>query len=375
MTEDSMTSACTLILDDTYAKWHSAQRAGGPIVHGRGHAFIHDSFVEGKALVETVLERCVQQPAKSAAVLKDLIPLLNGSWALIVQWPDGRTLAATDRLRSIPLFYAEGPGGVVLSSSVYSLSDAVGRAAISEHGAIEYLFAGYVTGDRTLYEGIKQIQAGQILECGPQGPDPEIGIHKYHRFLPTEYSSASEQELEREFETVLDRVFSRHVRAFADRQMVVPLSGGLDSRLLLGMLKRHGAKDVLCYTYGVAGNEESSISRQVAAALGYHWEFVEYNKDVWARWMTNEAMPEYWRYCAQGVSLPVLSHLPAIQDLLDSRTIDQAIFLPGHTGDFISGGHIPHELLHHQGGNLAPVISSVLDHHFDFWPDATDYLP
>jgi asparagine synthase (glutamine-hydrolysing) len=60
---------------------------------------------------------------------------------------------------------------------------------------------------------------------------------------------------------------------------VVPLSGGLDSRIIVAMLKRLGVEDVICFTYGKKGNREAEISRQVAEALGYRWYFVEYTKE------------------------------------------------------------------------------------------------
>ena len=48
----------------------------------------------------------------------------------------------------------------------------------------------------------------------------------------------------------------------------MPLSGGLDSRLVAGMLKRMGIETAaVCYTYGDESSEEVQLSRQVAEAL------------------------------------------------------------------------------------------------------------
>lgn len=112
---------CQLVLDDPHVPWfHSRPEDGRPSIQGRGYAFIGQTFVQGQTPVDVVAER-VARPSVEASVssLRQLIPRLNGAWALVAQWPQGRVLAATDRLRSVPLFYAAIGEGLVLSSSIY----------------------------------------------------------------------------------------------------------------------------------------------------------------------------------------------------------------------------------------------------------------
>ena len=49
------------------------------------------------------------------------------------------------------------------------------------------------------------------------------------------------------------------LRDVGDRWLLVPLSGGLDSRLLAAWLKRHGARNAAAFTYGVPRTPRSSF--------------------------------------------------------------------------------------------------------------------
>jgi len=364
------TPACTLMLNDTKATWCSAGHAeNGFRVHGRGYTFLGDAYFCGQDLVDAVCNHVWRARIESSArALKELIPTLNGCWALVAEWPDRHVLAATDRVRSIPLFYAKTPSGLMISSSIHPILDAIGSASIDEQAALEYLLAGYVTGAETLYEGVRQIQAAEILEYSGEREGDCLVTQRYYRFLPSGDSNDDEDELERQLEAVLNRVFSRYAGAIGGQQLVIPLSGGLDSRLIAAMLKRHGVKDVLCVSYGVPGNSESTSSRSVARVLGYEWHFAEYDGAKWVEWMFSPEMDAYWNYAMQGCSLPAFRDLPAVSALRRRRNLDSAIFLPGHMGDVVAGSHIPLEL---HDAPVPPLVSdvaaAVLRHHFVLW--------
>jgi len=371
---------CRIILEDPHAQWFSTEHArDGFTVHGRGYAFLHDAYFTGQGLVAAV-RKLTWRPTADAciAALKELIPKLNGCWALVAEWPDGHMLAATDRLRTIPLFHAQTQGGLLLSSSVHPILDEMPRVRIADEAALEFLLAGYITGADTLYEGVKQLQSGEMLEYGPDQHETHATTHRYYRCLPRGDSDAEEQGLARQLEVVLDRVFSRYTKALAGRQPVVPLSGGLDSRLVAGMLRRHGVQDVLCFSYGVEGNGEAAISKQVAQVLRYDWRFVEYSRDRWAEWLSSERMRDYWAYASRGTSLPCFQDFPAVEALVAEGYGGGSplVFLPGHMGDVPAGSHVPTELLGRPAdGGGDPVARSIVEHHYNLWPtDSRQWL-
>jgi asparagine synthase (glutamine-hydrolysing) len=149
---------------------------------------------------------------------------------------------------------------------------------------------------------------------------------------------------------------------------VVPLSGGLDSRIIVAMLKRLGAEDVICFTYGKKGNREAEISRQVAEALGYRWYFVEYTKEKLYDGYHSRAISVYKIYSSNLTSLPHTQDFLAVKELKEEGKIpENAVFVPGHTGDMISGGHIPLDYDQHQSYTFDKFLIDILKKHYSLW--------
>ena len=52
----------------------------------------------------------------------------------------------------------------------------------------------------------------------------------------------------------------------------IPLSAGLDSRLVLSALLRHNHKDITCFSYGLKNNTEIKIARDICSKLNLNWK-------------------------------------------------------------------------------------------------------
>jgi asparagine synthase (glutamine-hydrolysing) len=106
-----------------------------------------------------------------------------------------------------------------------------------------------------------------------------------------------------------------------------------------------GVEDVICYSYGKNGNSEAEISKKVAKTLGYPWYFVEYTSKRWNTCYHSEEMRAYERYAGNLTSVPHGQDYLAVTVLkTEGKIPENAVFVPGHTGDMISGGHIPRNI-------------------------------
>ena len=305
--------------------------------------------------------------------LKALLLALNGNFALALETP--RYIFCTvDRVRSIPLFYAVSGDEVIFSDDANHLRDRL-NPPFNEENCAEFLVTGYVTGPDTLFDGISQLQAGEYLVYDKR--DPSLSTHFYHRFWHGNYFLDSEEELLDRLDEVFVRVFQRLIASTKGRQIVVPLSGGLDSRIIVAMLKRLGVEDVICFTYGKKGNREAEISRQVAEALGYRWYFVEYTREKWYACYHSDEMQRYMKYSGNLVSIPHIQDFLAVKELKEEGKIrENAVFVPGHTGDMISGGHIPQDYGQLQDYTLEKFQEDNLKKHYNLWKwDATELAP
>ncbi len=360
-----------IIVDDPYVPWFesSGDHTAGPRICVRGYAQIQGQYRNGQDLADALQSACqAKDDMASIASLRQVIPKLDGGWALVAQWPNGHVLASTDRVRTIPLFYANTSDMFVVGVTIDQVCHACDRYAIENEAALEFLLVGYVTGNQTLYRGVKKIQAGQMIEFDPHKDRRSVRENRYYQFYPTHASTASEAQLEEELEHILTSTFTAFRTSCGADRVVVPLSGGFDSRLVAAMLKKVGFENVLCFTYGKPDDQEVLISKKVAQALEFDWRFFEYSGDLWNKWHNSETFWDYCRYCAKGTSKPAVQDFPVVMTLASEGLCGpNTLFYPGHSADTISGSHIPADYQQIESGER-PFVDYILHHHFNLWP-------
>ena len=255
---------------------------------------------------------------------------LNGFFAAVHRIGE-TVLVAEDRTRSFPLFYGSGRDGFYLSDDPRWVRDQVGDRRLDRVSASEFLLTGYVTGNDTLYPHVKQVQAGEIVVIRPVDSRLHFQGFRHYQYTHGNYFEKSAEELHVLMDEILLRVFER-LTWFADgRTLVVPLSGGYDSRLIVLMLKRLGYGNVIAFSYGRQGNAESQVSREVARALGIRWEFVPYTNEAWSRWYHAEEYGKYGQMADGLVSVPHIQDWPAVWELTKRQIVPKdSIFVPGH---------------------------------------------
>jgi asparagine synthase (glutamine-hydrolysing) len=76
------------------------------------------------------------------------------------------------------------------------------------------------------------------------------------------------------------------------------------------------------------------------------------------------------RFAANGVSMPFTGDWPAVKALRDDSAIaSDAVIVPGHTGDFISGGHLKYLLDPKFFDISAGFDSAMIKKHYSLWYD------
>ncbi len=222
----------------------------------------------------------------------------------------------------------------------------------------EFLLTGYVTGPDTLFPDVKQLQAGEALIVSDNNTELSVSVKRYYRFIHQNTLEDSEEELLSKLDEVLLNVFQRLIKRADGRTLVVPLSGGYDSRLIVLMLKRLGYDNVITFSYGRPGNKESEISKKVAETLNMRWEFIPYSNEAWYKWFHSEERKKYWSMAGTLCSLPHNQDWPAVWEMKRRGIIpDDSIFVPGHTVTLTLSG-IPKET------NQVSLINSIINKHY-----------
>jgi len=242
--------------------------------------------------------------------------------------------ASPGGVREVPLFYSYTNGELLVSDKPEDCVDRI--TTIDQSSLSDFSFFGYVTGSRTLIRDVFSLEAGSLL-CAS---DEYVVIYPGYIYNTKPVSSESKGDLLSRLDQVTESAFDRAISGLQGRKVILPLSAGYDSRLLLCMLKKAGVEDVKCYAWGAAGARDVEISRRLAEKLGYKWELVPYSADKWAMLVACPWVKDMIVDAASYVSISGLASL-FFQERLRSSDTDGSVVLLGHTGDFISGGHVP----------------------------------
>jgi asparagine synthase (glutamine-hydrolysing) len=182
-----------------------------------------------------------------------------------------------DRLGVKPLFYASrADGTLAFASTARALRRAGFADAIDERAVAEFLEFGYVTDDRSIYEGVRKVPAATVLEWSEGG---QLKSREY--WAPPAADTESKVSFDEAVEEA-ERLFVRAVemRLQADVPVGALLSGGVDSSLVCWAVARLGG-DVTAYTVGTPGDpaDETADARETAAALGVRHKVLDVSAD------------------------------------------------------------------------------------------------
>lgn len=204
---------------------------------------------------------------------------LGGQFGALVR-RGGRSFLLTDYFAAFQLFHDAGMR--LFSTSLLAAAAAMERLSFDAQGIYEFAFNVVPVGDDTVFAELKTLGPDRVVALEPDG----VALHSLRKPLP----EPQEMPLEARISAHRDRlmaVVGDHVREFGD-SLYCPLSGGLDSRLVLAALRAAGARPRV-YVYGGPDSADVRIARGIAAAQGFEIEWVD--KEAW-RALTPDAFPE-----------------------------------------------------------------------------------
>lgn len=301
---------------------------------------------------------------------------------------DDEVVLAQDRLRSWPLFWAlEDLGGpehagdcgtdpgrarsgrrLVISDDSTLMRGAVTSPRLDPRARREFLDAGFVTGTDTLLAGVHQTEQGAVVHIDRATGKARAVNHSLARFSEEADMVADPEEfaalLSEALDAGLGRVLEDLDRRPGSPRLVLPLSGGLDSRLLAAWLTLHGALDrTVAFTYGRPGSREVEVSRSVAEAVGLEWHAVEYvPADLREAWQTQDAA-DFLEYSYALGALPHVQDWYALRSLLAQGVLRRGdVVLPGHT---IVGNMHDEWMLEEPSVTRGRVAKAIITHHQD----------
>lgn len=326
-------------------------------IASKGYFYLDNKYLSEKSINDLLLKLIESEDENK---FLEFLKSVNGFFAFIIKTKE-KLYCVVDRVRSIPLFYNYGVNEITIYDNLDFDSKNINKIA-----ALEFLLTGYVTGDQTLLDSYFQLEAGTFLLFEIQ--KNKLKVEKYYEYLSNELDNRNEEELKEELKDILYKIFNRLYNSIKNKNVIVPLSGGFDSRLIVTMLKEFGMDNVKCFTYGRQANKESEKSKEIARLLGYKWDFYEYNYNDWKIFSNSEDLKLYKRKAFNFVSVPHIQDFMAVKQIYNEEVNQEIVFIPGHSGDFLAGSHITTNIYKGYIENVLDcVVNEIFERHYYLW--------
>jgi len=257
--------------------------------------------------------------------LSQLLSQVNGYFvAVLYDRTKAEIALISDRYGLKPLYYWSEAGRFAWASEVKAFLALPDFTPVIRQEAFDcFMDLRHMIGDVTWFERVAMIPAATVLTCDlTRG---RVEENRYWRWsgvkpLKTGFDDAV-SELGLRLVTAVER------RVGENEKIVVGLSGGLDSRLILAASGKE--KIAGCWTLGKLYSPDVDIARQASGIEGYrHW-FFELNADNWMEGRTDAV------WTSDGMRSLVHIHEAGMYRRLKEIA---DINLNGFLGDVVAGG-------------------------------------
>lgn len=286
---------------------------------------------------------------------------------------ENEVLLAVDVARTLPIFFSLQGDVLWISDTASCIKSRIPARPADPLVRLQFKFTSYVIGGRTLHPDIRQVQSGEVLRLTFSEGSWVCERQGRQIFRPCDKASADEKALLRDYDKVLVTLFEEFLVGIKGRQLIIPLSGGYDSRLIALLVRQAGYQNVLCYTYGRPEHPEVATSRAVAADLGFSWHWIETDTARWRQWSLTEEWARWFGGAGNGCSIPCMQEWGPLYELKKRGVLAQdAIIMPGHCADPLAGSRVstlPRRMLD-SGMSKEELKESIILHHFRLWPMA-----
>jgi hypothetical protein len=258
------------------------------------------------------------------AGLERRVPWEGRLLVLRVSADGARWEAFNDWTGALPAFHAPAADGVVLSTLEPAVvaGAGLGPADISPPDLVSLLVHGFFLDDRTLYRSLRALPCDVAATWDADG----------FRTVPQGGVTASDRRLHSGWDELADGLHEHTVAALRAGLGVapawrLPLSGGLDSRLIAAVAAEDGIP-VQTFTYGAGHWLDVRYARQVARMLGLPWRHVRLGTDYLA-----ERTPAWGAWFGTSLHFHGMYQFP----LLEALGPGGVPIVTGFTGDPMGG--------------------------------------
>ncbi|MBX0323435.1 hypothetical protein EGH21_10385 [Halomicroarcula sp. F13] len=177
-----------------------------------------------------------------------------------------------DRLGQLPLFYAPDADVALVGRNKPILARLGNCTEFDRLAVAEYLRLGYALADRTLYAGLRRLPEGHHVRVETDTGALTVERHYEFDFDEETNADASVRENARELARRFTDACERRATA-APGENVVLLSGGLDSRAVLGAFERCDVSyRAMTRDFEHDSRADIDLAQRLTDAVGSNWD-------------------------------------------------------------------------------------------------------
>jgi len=321
-----------------------------------GTVFLNDKKLNIKELLNILEE------VKEVGTLNNLTKKFKGQFGFIFN-NNFFSIVFVDKIRSFPISSYSIDNQINISNSTRHFDSVKDKFTMNKEAIEVFKSSGYTIGNDTFYNEFEILESGSFIFYDIKSE--KILKEKYFSFFDEKAIKYSDDELLLKIDDVITLSIKRLIEIANGKKIVIPLSAGLDSRLILGKLIELGYKDIFTFTYGPKNIWEREAAEKCANHLNVPWCFVELNKDAKKRFYT-EDRKGYYKFASNNNSVPHIADYYALNILKEKGILDfqNIIVVNGQSGDFITGGHIPINI---NEITLHDIYETLINKHFALW--------
>lgn len=190
---------------------------------------------------------------------------INGSFAAAIYDEAAEKLTlVNDRYGLIKLYYYHDGTRFCFAPRIRLLKAFGADMSLRTDALPDFFVFSFLLSDKTFFENIYQLPAASILEVSRGS----LSLSKYWDYTQAaEYDDRSEEELIEELGSLFQQAVA--TRVHPGEKLIVPLSGGLDSRAILAAAREcTSSENIITFTFGEKGSFDFEIGTMVAREAG-----------------------------------------------------------------------------------------------------------
>ena len=204
--------------------------------------------------ISNIFSLIIKIDVVNISVCKKIFKYLGNHFGIVIITPNW-SFAAVDYSRGYPIFWTINDSQLNLSAQGSLLN----KKELNYKQLLAFQMSGYTIQDNTLWKNIKNLNAGSYLFYKNE---KTFHCSNYFSYLPYEKKYLTYKKCFKELSNQIEKIIKKIIKDVNGATIIIPLSAGLDSRLIASGLKNFNYNNVKCFSYGLKNNYEALSSKK-----------------------------------------------------------------------------------------------------------------